>query len=94
MGSLQTSQSEIETQIRDYIVKDLLFGDDPGLEPDTSFQESGIIDSTGMLQIITFVEGQFGIHVEDDELVPETFGSLRKVARFIERKVDAEAGSA
>ena len=59
------------------------------LEDDTSLQDSGILDSTGMLEIITFTEEQFGIEIADREVVPENLATLEAVAQFVERKVRA-----
>jgi acyl carrier protein len=51
-----------------------------------SFMEKGIIDSTGILELLEFIEGNFSIRVEDDEIIPENLDSLDKVASFIHRK--------
>jgi acyl carrier protein len=55
-----------------------------------SFLDHGIIDSTGVLEIVTFVEREFGIAVNDHELVPTNFDSLAALAAFIHRKKGAE----
>lgn len=55
-------------------------------EDDASFLEQGIIDSTGMLQLVMFVETTYGFKIEDDELVPENLDSLNRVAAFVHRK--------
>lgn len=80
----------IQDEIRTYIVDNILFGEGEGLEVDTSFQDSGILDSTGMLEIITFVEERFGIAIGDDEVVPENLGTLRDISRFVEKKLQTE----
>lgn len=73
--------------IRAFIVENFLFGEDAAwLEEETSFLESGVIDSTGILEIIMFIEETFGIHVEDDEIVPENLDSLKNLAAFLARK--------
>jgi acyl carrier protein len=53
---------------------------------DESFMEKGIIDSTGVLELLEFIEGNFGVRVEDDEIIPENLDSLDKVTRFVHRK--------
>lgn len=78
---------EILDEIRGYIVENILFGDGERLEADTLFQEGGILDSTGFLEIITFVEERFGIEIADEEVIPENLGTLRKVSEFVARKV-------
>jgi acyl carrier protein len=49
--------------------------------------EEGIIDSTGILELVFFLEENFGIKIEDDELVPENMDNLQNIARFLERKL-------
>jgi acyl carrier protein len=80
-------QREIET----YIIDNILFGDGERLETDVSFQESGILDSTGFLELITFVEERFAIAITDNELAPENFDTLRKIADFVEKKMSVRA---
>ena len=57
-----------------------------GLDADASFLEEGIIDSTGMLELVMFIESTYGVKIADDEFVPENLDSLNRVAAFIERK--------
>ena len=76
--------------VRNFIVENFLLGEADGLDEKASFQESGIIDSTGILELITFLEEKYGIKVEDDELIPDNLDSLSNVARFIERKLAHE----
>jgi len=84
---------EIREQIRSYIVDNILYGDGSRLEIDTPFHEGGILDSTGFLEIITFLEERFGIEVADHEVVPENFGTLRRVCGFVEQKLTAQAAA-
>ena len=79
--------NDIPKQIHEYIVENFLFGDGAALESDDqSFLETGLIDSTGILELIGFLEQTYGVQIEDDELVPENLDSLARVARFVERK--------
>jgi acyl carrier protein len=78
--------SDIKQKIRTYIVENYLFGDDEGLEDNTSFLDEGIVDSTGILELIGYITDEFDIHVEDDELVPENLDSLDNVSAYIARK--------
>jgi len=55
------------------------------LEDSDLLLESGIIDSLGVLDMVSFIESQFGIHVVDDELVPENFQTIGQIVKFIER---------
>jgi acyl carrier protein len=72
--------------VRQFIVDNFLFGNGRELKDDTSFMEEGIIDSTGILELVFFLEETFGIHIEDEELVPENMDSLQNITRFIGRK--------
>jgi len=56
------------------------------LRDDSSFLESGVIDSTGVLELVTYLENKFGFKIADEELVPENLDSINNVLRFIERK--------
>lgn len=77
---------ELLETVKSYIIDNYLFGDESGLDNDTSFLESGIIDSTGMLELINFLEEQFNITITDEEVLPENLDSLDKVASFLEKK--------
>lgn len=78
---------EKEQQIRLFIVETFLFGDGSVLQEDTSFMQNGIIDSTGILELINFMEEKYNIKIQDDELIPENLDSLKKISRFLERKL-------
>jgi acyl carrier protein len=78
---------EVEKEIRNFIVENFLFGNREKLPgDDDSFLQKGLIDSTGILEVISFIEEKFGISVEDDELVPENLDSIRFLTDFIGRK--------
>jgi len=79
--------SELKTQIRDFIIENFLFGNANGLKDDTSFLEEGIIDSTGVLELVTFLEENFEVQVEDEELIPENLDSIDNVTGYMERKM-------
>lgn len=81
--------SYLET-VRNYVIENFLFGDASQLEDDTSFLDSGIIDSTGILELIQFLEETYGITIADEELVPENFDSLNNVVQYLERKIPVE----
>ena len=82
---IQTMEWIIE-KIRQFIVTNFLFGDGEKLQEETSFLQSGIIDSTGILELITYLEETFDIKIQDNELVPENLDSLGKVAGFVSSK--------
>lgn len=86
MGNDNLSDSAIVEDIRSYIIENFLFGEDSDLRADTSFLDAGIIDSTGILELITHLEETYAIHIEDEEMVPENLDSLERVARFLTAK--------
>ncbi|MDY6793062.1 MAG: acyl carrier protein [Thermodesulfobacteriota bacterium] len=81
--------NETKEKIKTFIVENFLFGSEDGLKDETSFLEEGIIDSTGILELVTFLEEEFSIAVEDEELVPENLDSINNVTAFLERKIAA-----
>jgi acyl carrier protein len=81
---------EVKAEIRNFIIENFYYGqDDEKLGDDVSFLENGIIDSTGVLELVSFVQEKHDIHVSDDELVPDNFDSLNKLEAFITRKLDS-----
>ena len=77
----------IREQLRNYIIENFLFGDDKGFDDSVSFLESGILDSTGILEVIGFLEEEFGIKVRDEELVPENLDSIVNLEGYLGRKM-------
>jgi len=80
--------------IREFIVTTFLYGEAESLRDDTSFLQSGIIDSTGILELITFVERSFGIRILEEEMVPENVDSVDRLARFVANKLAKPAAEA
>jgi acyl carrier protein len=77
----------IEAKIRDYILENYLFTDDQNaLSNQESFLDKGIIDSTGIMEVIMFLEEEFGISVEDEEMIPENLDSVNNIVAFVNRK--------
>jgi acyl carrier protein len=74
-------------KIREFVIENFLFGADDGVEDDTSFLENGIVDSTGILELVTFLEEEFEISVEDEELIPENLDSINNVVAYLQRKL-------
>lgn len=84
---------DLEQEIRSFIVDNFLFGEDNGkLSNGDSLMEQGLIDSTGALELVTFLEGKYGIKIEDNELDPENLDSIDKLVRFINRKTQIGNG--
>ena len=79
--------SEIKDKVRAFVVENFMFGNDEGLEDDTSFLENGIIDSTGILELVNFLDEEFSISVEDEELIPENLDSIKNVTSYLQKKL-------
>lgn len=77
--------------VREFVIENFLFGDDGQLKEDTSFLRSCIIDSTGVLELVSFLEQTYGIIIEDDELIPENLDSLSKIDMFLKTKLDGKS---
>ncbi len=81
----------IKGNIRQFIIDNFLMGESSRLSSDrVSFLDSGIVDSTGVLELVTWVEEAFGIKIEDDELLPENLDSVDQLSDFIQRKSGAK----
>lgn len=79
---------EKKQKIRQFIVETFLFGDtEVELSDGDSLLDSGIVDSTGVLELVAFIEDEFDVEVRDEELVPENLDSLDQLAAFVERKM-------
>jgi len=79
-----------EQQLRNYILENFLFTNDQSvLSNNDSFLNKGILDSTGILELIYFLEDEFGIKVEDDEMIPENLDSIVNLVAFINQKTSS-----
>ena len=83
--------SEIKTKVRAFIVENFLYGNEGNLKDETSFLEGGILDSTGVLELVSFLEETFSIHVEGDDLVPENLDSLNNLQAYVEKRISKGA---
>jgi acyl carrier protein len=78
--------AEIERDVTTFIVDNFLFGnraDAPA--PDVSFLETGLIDSTGILELVAFLESKYEITIADEELTPDNLDSVAAIVKFVER---------
>jgi acyl carrier protein len=77
-----------EQDIRQFIIDNFLFGElDTELSNDDSLLDRGIIDSTGVLELVTFLEDKYAMKIQDDELVPQNLDSVNGLVQFVNRKV-------
>jgi acyl carrier protein len=85
---------ELRERVRKFVSENFLFREDiESLSDSDSFLEAGIIDSTGVLELISFIEGEFGIEVADAEMIPENFDSIERIVAYVQRKLCAGAGA-
>lgn len=78
---------EIESKIREYISNNILFSDNGYPYPDdASFLREGIVDSVGVLELVSFIEEQMKVKVLDQEITPDNFDSVHKLAAFVRSK--------
>ena len=85
---------KLQQQIRDFVTANFYVADPASLEDRTSLLDHGIIDSTGVLEVIMFVESTFGVTVEDSEMLPENLDSIERIAAFVARKTQPESVAA
>lgn len=84
---MSLNTTEIKNKIRDFIVENFLFGSTDDLTDDTSFLDAGIIDSTGVLELVEFLEEEFSVTIDDEELIPENLDSINCVTAFLDKKL-------
>jgi acyl carrier protein len=73
--------------VKEFIIENFLFGEEEQLQLDTDFFNKGIIDSTGVIELVDFLEESFNISVDDEELIPENLSSLQKIDVFLSKKL-------
>lgn len=76
---------EIKSKLREFIINNFLIGNESNLNDEDSFMGKGIVDSTGILEVVSFVEENFGFKIADDELLPENLDSINKLTAFISK---------
>lgn len=82
-----TVLASVAEQTKRFILKNYLFTEDlSALEDDGSLMQTGVMDSTGILELIMFLEDNFGVKVNDEEMIPENLDSVNAIARFVVSK--------
>jgi acyl carrier protein len=81
----------VEIELRQFIVNNFLYGKNFSLADMDSFLDAGIIDSTGVLELISFLERTYHIEIDDEDLIPENLDSITNLAAFLRRKMPATA---
>ena len=77
---------DIKDQVRKFVVTNFYVPEPQALPDDASLLDRGIIDSTGVLEVIGFLEDTFGITIEDDEMLPDNLDSIDRISAFVARK--------
>lgn len=76
----------IKERIRTYVRNNFLFGNDAGISDEGSLLDAGIVDSTGAMELVSFLESEFGLRVDDQDLVPENLDSIAAMTAFVMRR--------
>jgi acyl carrier protein len=81
-----TRMDDFETEIRRFLADNFLFGEEKPLAVDESLLDAGLIDSTGVLELISHIEAHYRIKVEDEELIPENLDTIANICAFLKKK--------
>jgi len=90
-GMNQTTTSSIEQRIQAFLLDKFPLARKDGIEKDTALLEKGVLDSLGILDVVSFLESEFAIQISDEDLVPENFKSLSTISVFVQNKSGREA---
>ncbi len=77
----------VREQIRDFLTVNFLYGEDTPLDDNASLMAQGVLDSTGVLELVLFVEETYGISVDEDDLQPEHFDSIASLTRYVGERI-------
>lgn len=83
----------VKKELKDFIVDRFLDGNSSRLQDEDSLFEAGIIDSLGVLNLVSFLEKSFGVRVKDEELTPENFETVNSIHDFVNRKLEEVKGN-
>ena len=77
---------EIQQRVKQFIIENFYVSDAAALTDDASLISTGVVDSTGMLEVITFLESEYGVTIEDKEMTPENLETIGRIAKFVTQK--------
>jgi acyl carrier protein len=89
MNRTERPELTVQARARRFIFENFYVSDPSEFTDDTSLITSGLVDSTGMLEVIAFLESEYGIRVEDREMVPANLETISRIAAFVKRKGSA-----
>jgi acyl carrier protein len=82
------TELDLISEIREYICGTMLIGlSDQSIEPDESLVQRGVVDSTGVLELVEFLQSRYGISVKDEEITTDNLDSLNAIASYVQRKL-------
>jgi len=79
--------TDIESEVRSFVITNFLFGQPLELRAEESLLGGGVIDSTGVLELVDFLEERYEIKVEDEEVIPDNLDSVKNIATYVARKI-------
>jgi acyl carrier protein len=93
-GGQKPSQTmeDVQQRVKRFVMENFFVSDPSEIGDDSSLIATGLVDSTGMLEVITFLESEFGVRVRDQEMVPNNLETIGRIAAFVERKRAAPSG--
>lgn len=77
---------EIEGKLREFVIEELQWDRGKQLDADYQLIQHGVVDSLGILSLVSFIEDEFGVQVQDEELVPEHFATISAITRLVTSK--------
>ena len=94
MEPSSSTAEAVERDLREFLAANYFLGDEPSqLAASSSLIEAGLIDSTGVLELVGYLEEQFGIRITNEELLPENLDSIENIVGFVERKRQSGQGA-
>lgn len=83
-------QNGYATEVRSFVVANFLLGCEEALDNDASFMDEGLIDSTGILELVSHLEENYGIEILEEELTPDNLDSINRITAYLSRKLDQQ----
>jgi acyl carrier protein len=84
---------DLKATVRQFLLDNFVMGANVTIADDASFMKGHILDSTGFIELIMFIEDTYGIKVDDAEMLPENFDSLNNIERYVTKKTTAQAAA-
>lgn len=82
-----TSLDTLQQELRAFLAETFVLGPEDELHEDTSLLGAGILDSTGVLEVVAYLETRYGIEIADEDIVPENMDSIQGLSRFVSSRL-------